>query len=137
MHKFFCSYNELTGQYELSKNRPNTTFFFQKVNTQAENNLINGIKSSLQELYILIVLAKEKEQDEKRLNIFDETELLISNLFYSLFTTPLELPSKETKANGSELAKALEITSKLQKEINIPEYNRLAMLIRNNISALL
>lgn len=137
MHKFFCSFNELTQRYELTQNRPTTTFFFQRVNAQNENNLLNDIRSSLQDLYILIVLAKEKEQNDNRLLIFDETELLISNLYYSLFASPLELPEKESKTTGSELAKALEIISKLQRDINIPEYNRISILIRNNISSLL
>lgn len=138
MHKFFCNFNPLTQKYELSQVRNNVRgLFSSKVTSQAESNLMSDIKSLLQELYVNIVLVKEKESNEGRLNTLDETELLISNLYYSFFASPLELPQQNMTATGSELAKALELVGRLEKLINIPEYNRLASIIRNNISSLL
>ncbi len=137
MHKFFCNYNNLTERYELSLNKNYGSGFGIKINAQVQNTLLENIKSLLEELYINIVLAKEKETAEKKLNTLDETELLISNLFYSFFASPLELPDKNRTSTGTELSRALEIIYQLEKEINIPEYNRLASIIKNNISSLI
>ena len=137
MHKFFCNYNNLTERYELTVDRSYGKRFGVRINAQAENTLLGEIKSLLQELYINIVLAKEKETAENKLNTLDETELLISNLFYSFFASPLELPAKGRTTTGTELARALEIISQLEKIINIPEYNRIASIIRNNISSII
>jgi len=111
--------------------------FSVRVNAQAENTLLSEIKSDLQELYSIIVILEEKESEEDRLNLFDETELLISNLYYSLFASPLDLPAKERVLTGKEFSTALQLISNLEKAINIPEYNRTAGIIRNNISSLL
>ncbi len=138
MHKFFCNFNTLTQRYELSQNRSAIGGIFSpRVGTQAENNLLNEIKALLQELYKNIVIIKEKEENEERLNLLEETELLISNLYYSLFASPLDLPEKQEVSAGNELAKAIEVAKKLQKSINIPEYNRLCVIIGNNLSSLL
>ena len=87
MHKFFCNYNILTQKYELTNMRG----FKSMTTIQAENTLLPEIKQTIQQLYENIVLIKEEEKDEERLNLLDETELMISNLYYSLFATPLEL----------------------------------------------
>ncbi len=138
MHKFFCNFNSLTQRYELSGTRSSIGgLFAPRVGTQAENNLLEEIKRLLQELYKNIVLIKEKETDETRLQILEETELLISNLYYSLFASPLELPEQGSHASGKELTSAIEIVGKLEKNINIPEYNRLCLIIRNNLNSLL
>ena len=137
MHKFFCNFNELTQKYELSQNKNSFISIFNNVDNQAQNTLLTEIKSLLQELYQLIILVKEKETADNRLSILDETELLISNLYYSLFASPLELPPQNLTISGNELPKALQIVGNLEKLINIPEYIRLASIIINNISFLL
>lgn len=134
MHKFFCSYNKLTERYELTKSQG--FIFNNRVNIQAENTLLPQIKSNLQGLYEQIVIIKENEKDENKLNILDETELLISNLYYSLFASPLELPQSNKTASGQELKNAMELISLLERDVNIPEYNRMTLLIRNNLSRL-
>ena len=132
MHKFFCNYNPLTQKYELMSGMRNNIF---RSNTiiQEENNLIPLIKNDIQQLYENIVFLKESEEDEGRLNLLDETELLISNLYYSLFESPLELV--EGKKEGNKEKCKLLINNLLQK-INIPEYNRLCNLIKNNLEQL-
>ena len=138
MHKFFCSYNQFTQKYELSSNKPNNSWLFStKINTQAQNTILSEIKELLQELYTNIVLIKEKENDNNKLNVLDETELLISNLYYSFFASPLELPNQEKSSNGKELQTIIETVNKLDKLINIPEYNRILLLIRNNINSII
>lgn len=138
MHKFFCNFNPLTQRYELSQARNSFGGMFNvKASSQNENTLLGEIKTLLQELYIKIVLVKEKETVEEKLNILDETELLISNLYYSFFASPLELPANNIVSSGNELSTALEIVGKLEKIVNIPEYNRLVSIIRNNILSLL
>jgi len=134
MHKFFCSYNRLCERYELTKSQ---SVFSQKVNIQAESILIDTIKKDMQTLYDLIALLKDSEEDEQRLNICDETELLISNLFYSLFASPLELANFSRELKGDELKQAQYLISNIEKAINIPEYNRLIIIIKNNINFLL
>lgn len=136
MHKFFCNYNSLSERYELSFIDKRSWGVNNKINAQAGNTLLEKTKSLLQELYINIVLIKEKESDEKKLSTLDETELLISNLYYSFFASPLELPESGKEASGEELKKSFEIIIELEKIINIPEYNRIASIIKNNLSLL-
>ena len=126
MHKFFCFYNNLTQRFELSQKQS----FRNSTILQAENTLIPEIKNNIQLLYENIVLLKEQEKEEKRLEIFDETELYVSNLFYSLFASPLELVEDEK-------IEPINITNNLLRDINIPEHNRLCQLIKNNIESLL
>ena len=133
MHKFFCSYNNLTERYELSKTQG---IVFGKVNVQAENVLLDEIKKNMQSLYNLTALLKENEKEERRLEILDETELLLSNLYYSLFASPFELLGEKRTLTGNELKEALNLALLLESKINIPEYNRLITLIKNNISRL-
>ena len=130
MHKFFCFYNNLTQRYELSQRQS----FRNSAIIQAENTLIPQIRDNIQHLYENIVLLKEQEKEEKRLEIFDETELLISNLYYSLFSSPLELV-EDNKIEAS-LQNAKILINELIKDINIPEHNRLCILIKNNIESL-
>lgn len=131
MHKFFCNYNQLTEKYELTKN--GNSFFNSKINIQAENNLLDEIKTNIQALYELTVNLKEITTDSERLSKLDEIELLISNLYYSLFASPLELAQNSTNTmTEKELyIKSIELASNLEKQINIPEYNRLCYLIKS------
>ncbi len=131
MHKFFCSYNILTQKYELTNMRG----FKSMTTIQAENTLLPEIRQNIQLLYENIVLLKEQEKDEARLNLLDETELMISNLYYSLFETPLELI--EEKSKNASLKVCIELIGNLLKTINIPEYSRLCMLIQNNLNTLI
>ena len=132
MHKFFCNYNPLTQKFELMSGVRNNIF---RNNTiiQEENNLLSQIKNDIQELYENIVFLKEREEDENRLDILDDTELLISNLYYSLFESPLELV--EGKKEGDK-DKCKTLINNLIQKINIPEYNRLCILIKNNLEQL-
>ena len=134
MHKFFCNYNRLTERYELSKSQG--ILFNGKVNIQAENTLLAQIKNNLQALYNTIALIKEKEKDESRLIILDESELLSSNLYHSLFASPLDLPPDKNSLDGSELKTAINLAMLLERDINIPEYNRMIVLIKNNLISL-
>ena len=131
MHKFFCNFNNLTQKYELSLVKNN--FFFSKSTIQAENTLLPQIKSDIQNLYENIVLLKENETDENKLNILDETELMVSNLYYSFFAAPLELIENKTSQKNLVLQNSFELINSLEKNINIPEYNRLVSLVKNNL----
>ena len=134
MHKFFCNYNNLTEKCELSLSKSN--LFFNKSMVQAENTLLPQIKNDIQSLYENIVLLKENEKDEDKLNCLDETELMISNLYYSLFASPLELIEHKTFEQEKTLQYSLQLANQLEKNINIPEYNRLISLIKNNLIVL-
>lgn len=129
MHKFFCNYNSLTERYELGITR--NMMFNNRINVLAESTLLPEIKALLQELYENTLALKGLLTDERQLKILDESELLMSNLYYSLFASPLELVegSGETK---NLLARNVEIASELEAKINIPEYSRSAMIIKNN-----
>ena len=131
MHKFFCFYNPLTGHYEISNNRSIRNYAL----ITAENTLIPRVQETIQKLYECIVLIKEKENDEKRLEILDETELLISNLYFSLFASPLELIEKK-EGTEENIANCIALIDSLIKDINIPEYNRLCQIIKNNLESL-
>ena len=134
MHKFFCNYNNLTERYELSKTQG--IMFNNKINIQAENTLLPQIRNNLQSLYTLLVTLKDNEKDEHRLSVLDESELLLSNLYYSLFSSPLELPAERKALSGNELTSAIALVGLLERDINIPEYNRMALLIKNNLYSL-
>lgn len=134
MHKFFCNYNNLTEKYELSLSKNN--LFSSKSNIQAENTLLPQIKSDIQQLYENIVMLKDLETDENKLNRLDETELMVSNLYYSFFASPLELANDKSNQKEGILLNSLEVINSLEKNINIPEYNRLIVLIKNNLQLL-
>lgn len=133
MHKFFLNYNNLTEKYELSLYKGN--FFNNKINIQAEKTLLPEIQKDIQNLYETVVSIKEIIKDEDNLLILDKTELMISNLYYSIFASPLELVDKEISPDKIKeyLQNALSVITKIESEINIPEYNRLASLIKNNL----
>lgn len=136
MHKFFCNFNNITQKYELSLSKPN--IFNVKINSDEETSLMQEIRNDIQNLYELTTQIKEIITNDEDLNIVNETELLISNLFYSFFASPLELPEEDKKIELKELlTKAIEEANNLEKLINIPEYNRLAGIIRNNFQILL
>ena len=137
MHKFFCSYNNLTGKYELSGSKNN--IFSNSVLSQAENDTMGEIKRTIQNLYDCESKLKDIIKDEDDLKTLDETELLLSNLYYSLFASPMEIEEnpKEEQENKSLLTEAITLASNLEKLINIPEYNRIASIIRNNLQNIL
>ena len=137
MHKFFCSYNNLTEKYELSK--ANSFLFNKNVSIQNENNMLDEIKANIQSLYELLVSLKEKTNDNEILNKINEIELLVSNLYYSFFASPLELP-KETSKESSEkeiLTKCIDLALSLEKSVNIPEYNRLCHIITEEFRSIM
>ena len=137
MHKFFCNYNNLTEKYELSLNK--NMLFNQKINVLAENTLLPEIKNTLQQLYDYTILLKERIADEEKLKILDESELLISNLHYSLFSSPLNIVENSDNQTDIRrvLVKCVENASGLETKVNIVEYNRLCLLIKNNFQNLL
>lgn len=138
MHKFFCIYNYLTEKYELSSSRSYT--INTKARILAENTLLPNIQKLLQELYCDLVLLKEKIEENKLLEKLDESELMLSNLYYSLFASPLELVEVDfnnTIIVKELLAKMIKSLNELDSQINIPEYNRLNMIIKNNLQDLL
>ena len=136
MHKFFCNYNLLTEKYELSLSRSN--LFNNKIKVQAENSLLTEIQKDIQSLYENIVIIKDKIKDEANLLLRDKQETIISNLSYSLFASPLELPDNEQNVNEIKnlVQKSITLINKIESEINIPEYNRLANLIKNNLQCI-
>ncbi len=137
MHKFFCNYNSLTEKYELSLNR--NMLFSPRINVMAENTLLPEIKKLLQEIYDNILLLKENITNEEQLKTLDNNELLLSNLYYSLFASPLELnsPSQMQGTIKDILSNTIGKVSSLIEKINIPEYNRLASLMLNNFQNIL
>lgn len=137
MHKFFCSYNNLTEKYELSLNRG--SLFPSKASALSETNLMENIKNDIQLLYDNVAMLKNLIKNEDDLNTLDETELLISNLYYSFFASPMELnEEKETEKEIKELlVKSIELAASLDKQINIPEYNRLVKIIVDNLQNIL
>ena len=137
MHKFFCNYNSLTEKYELSLNR--NMLFSPRINVMAENTLLPEIKKLLQEIYDNILLLKENITNEEQLKTLDNNELLLSNLYYSLFASPLELNSPLGMQGTIKdiLSNTIGKVSSLIEKINIPEYNRLASLMLNNFQNIL
>lgn len=137
MHKFFCNYNNLTERYELSLNKNN--IFSVKINAEEERSIMQQIQNDIQQLYELTTQIKEHLKENEDISLVNETELLISNLYYSFFASPLELAEdkKEKDEIKPLLTKAIELTNELEKNVNIPEYNRLVVIIGNNFQTLL
>ena len=137
MHKFFCNYNTLTGKYELSGRKNN--IFSNNVLTQSENDVMVQIKKDIENLYGYVCKLKENTKAEKHLEKLDEIELLISNLYYSIFASPMD--TDKTNENDLDakqlLTKSVELSSELEKLINIPEYNRISQIIRNEFQNIL
>lgn len=136
MHKFFCNYNNLTERYELSLN--NRSPFSLKINVLAERTLLPEIKELLQGVYDNTTLLKSQMGDEDSLKMLDNAELLVANLYYSLFASPLELnDTPRTITNRELLTETIEKLSLLGEKINIPEYNRSVEIIKNTFQNLL
>lgn len=136
MHKFFCNYNNLTERYELSLN--NRSPFSLKINVLAERTLLPEIKELLQGVYDNTTLLKSQMGDEDSMKMLDNAELLVANLYYSLFASPLELnDTPRTITNRELLAETIEKLSLLGEKINIPEYNRSVEIIKNTFQNLL
>ena len=136
MHKFFCNYNNLTERYELSLN--NRSPFSLKINVLAERTLLPEIKELLQGVYDNTTLLKSQMGDEDSLKMLDNGELLVANLYYSLFASPLELnDTPRTITNRELLTETIEKISLLGEKINIPEYNRSVEIIKNTFQNLL
>ena len=136
MHKFFCNYNNLTERYELSLN--NHSPFSLKINVLAERTLLPEIKELLQSVYDNTTLLKSQMGDEDSLKILDNAELLVANLYYSLFASPLELNDTPRAITNRELlTETIEKLSLLGEKINIPEYNRSVEIIKNTFQNLL
>lgn len=136
MHKFFCNYNNLTERYELSLN--NRSPFSLKINVLVERTLLPEIKELLQGVYDNTTLLKSQMGDEDSLKMLDNAELLVANLYYSLFASPLELnDTPRTITNRELLTETIEKLSLLGEKINIPEYNRSVEIIKNTFQNLL
>ena len=136
MHKFFCNYNNLTERYELSLNSHSP--FSLKINVLAERTLLPEIKELLQDVYDNTTLLKSQIAGDESLKMLDNGELLISNLYYSLFASPLELNDRPRSITNRELlTETIEKLSLLGEKINIPEYNRSVEIIKNIFQNLL
>ncbi len=135
MHKFFCTYNHLTEKYELSLNK-NYININNKSKILAENNLLPKIKNLLQQIYSDLVVLKEKNKETEILEKLDKCELMLSNLYYSFFSSPLELIEIDFNNTNNDKEILNSLTKNIDEIIsiiNIPEYNRLCLLIKNNI----
>ncbi len=132
MHKFFCNYNPLTGKYELSQMRGG---FRNSILIQAEVDLLDEIKKNLQQLYENVVLIKEQNNNEELLSKLDDIGLMISNLYYSIFSAPLELVNDNNLENAT-IKKCINIIDDLISKINIQEQSRLCFLIKNALVSL-
>ncbi len=132
MRKFFCNYNYLTEKYELGLNR--NMIFNSKINVLAQNTLLPEINKLLQNTYDNNLILKDKITDEEQLKVLDENDLLISNLYFSLFASPLDLNETKIETNSVKdlINKCIINCSQLEAKVNIPEYNRLCMLLKNN-----
>ena len=128
MQKFFCNYNNLTQRYELAQSQ--NFLFNRRVEVQKENSLLGEIRNNIQSLYDLVIALKAN-QNEENLLLLEESELLISNLFHSLFASPLEI--KTPTPSNDDIAKAIKLAMVLERDINIPEYNRIVLLVKNNL----
>ena len=135
MHKFFCTYNHLTEKYELSLNK-NYININNKSKILAENNLLPKIKNLLQQIYSDLVVLKEKNKEIETLEKLDKCELMLSNLYYSFFSSPFELIEIDFNNTNNDKEILNSLTKNIDEIIsiiNIPEYNRLCLLIKNNI----
>ena len=135
MHKFFCNFNTLTGKSELAPNKS----IFARAFAQTEEETLSQIKKLIQNLYENTTKLKDMTTNEKHSEALNEIELLISNLYYSLFASPMDLQdeSKEKSEMKDLITNSIELASNLEKLINIPEYNRLASIIRNDFQNIL
>lgn len=137
MRKFFCNYNKLTEKYELSYT--NSISFNNKTLIQTKNNLLSDINKILQEIYNNLILLKEKHNEENILKLIDESELLLANIYYSLFSSPLELAPQNNQNLTSKqiLVILIEKCGKLIEIIEIPEYNKACLILKNHLETIL
>lgn len=133
MHKYFFRLNNLTENKELCKT--NNVF----CSTLSSLNELDKIKNTIQELYNNIIIAKEQPLNDLQSDQLCKIELLISNLYYSFFQSPLNLPEKNSTTTSLKeiLIKAIELSKNLIENINIPEQNRVAYIINLNLQTML
>lgn len=136
MHKFFYNYNKLTEKYELTENK---NFVFSPISQSlSANNLTKEIEQNIQELYKYIIISKDKTDKEDSILIINEIELLISNLYYSFYNNPLDLVKDDSNFNYQELINhSFKLISDIEEKINIPQYNRVCLLIKNKLQLLM
>ena len=134
MHKYFFRHNNLTEKNEISKNG---NIFSQILSSQSTE--MNQLKITLQNLYNLVVIAKEKADKDEFIDRLCKVELLVSNLYYSFFASPLELPEKSSSDLDFKglILQAIETSKNLIEQINIPEENRTALIINLDLQNLL
>ena len=134
MHKFFLKHNTLTEKNEICKS--NSIFVCSSSNN--ENSMVT-LKNNIQDLYNYVIYTKEILTEDKYIDQLCKIELLISNLYYSFFSSPLNLPEKNSTFLSAKeyLTKSIELSKNLIEQINIPEQNRLAYLINLNLQNLL
>lgn len=134
MHKYFFRHNNLTEKNEISKNG---NIFSQILSSQSTE--MNQLKTTLQKLYNLVVIAKEKADKDEFIDRLCKVELLVSNLYYSFFASPLELPEKSPSDLDFKglILQAIETSKNLIEQINIPEENRTALIINLDLQNLL
>ena len=133
MHKFFLKHNILLEKDEIGKT---SSVFCQSLSNNS--NSMQNLKETLQSLYNYVVLAKEKATTDNQIDLLCKIELLTSNLYYSFFASPLDLPEKSSSSQTlKELVyKAIEFSTVLIETINIPEENRIANIINLNLQNL-
>ena len=124
----------MTEKNEISKNG---NIFSQILSSQSTE--MNQLKITLQKLYNLVVIAKEKADKDEFIDRLCKVELLVSNLYYSFFASPLELPEKSPSDLDFKglILQAIETSKNLIEQINIPEENRTALIINLDLQNLL
>lgn len=135
MRKFFLCHNNLTEKDEIKT--MTTSLFGRTLSIQSSS--MNEIKNIIQQLYNNLVSAKEVANQNQIIDDLCKTELLVSNLYYSFFASPLELPDKsETKTTlKNYILQSLDQAKNLIEKINIPEENRIAGIIYFNLQNIL
>ncbi len=133
MHKFFLKHNILLEKDEVGRT---SAVFCQSLSNNS--NSMQNLKETMQSLYNYVVLAKEKATTDTQIDLLCKIELLTSNLYYSFFASPLDLPEKSSSSQTlKELVyKAIEFSTILIETINIPEENRIANIINLNLQNL-
>lgn len=133
MHKYFFKHNILTERRELIRG---SGLFIQTLSNNSSD--MQTLKQTIQSLYNLIVLAKEKTTDGNQIDALCKIELLVSNLYYSFFASPLELPENSSSSLSFRqlIAEAIESSKNLIEQINIPEENRSALIINLDLQSL-
>ena len=133
MHKFFLKHNILLEKDEIGRT---SAVFCQSLSNNS--NSMQNLKETMQSLYNYVVLAKEKAYADEQVDLLCKVELLTSNLYYSFFASPLDLPEKNSSSSSLKelVSKAIEISTELIEKINMPEENRLVNIINLNLQNL-